>query len=65
MAASVPDPLALEDFRASLVTRHPLTQRAYLGTLRDFLAWLATQPGDSPFASSRSLRRQCRAISMH
>jgi site-specific recombinase XerD len=49
MAASVPDPLALEDFRASLVTRHPLTQRAYLGALRDFLAWLATQPGEHPF----------------
>ena len=44
-----PDPLLLEDFRASLVTRHPLTQRAYLGTLRDFLAWLAQQPAGNPF----------------
>jgi site-specific recombinase XerD len=49
MAASAPDPLLLQDFRSSLVTRHPLTQRAYLGTLRDFLAWLSTKPGGSPF----------------
>jgi|GEM_PF-7001394 len=49
MPASATDPLPLQDFRASLVTRHPLTQRAYLGTLRDFLAWLASQPGGYPF----------------
>lgn len=49
MTASAPDPLLLQDFRSSLVTRHPLTQRAYLGTLRDFLVWLATQPGGEPF----------------
>ncbi len=49
MPASSTDPLPLQEFHASLVTRHPLTQRAYLGTIRDFLAWLATQPGGHPF----------------
>ncbi len=49
MAPSAPDLPPLQAFQASLVTRHPLTRAAYLGTLRDFLAWLATQPGGDPF----------------
>ncbi len=49
MATPAPDLHPLQAFQASLVTRHRLTQRAYLGTLRDFLAWLATQPGGNPF----------------
>lgn len=49
MALSAPDLPPLQAFQAALVTRHPLTQRAYLGTLRDFLAWLAMQPGGDPF----------------
>lgn len=49
MAPSAPDLPLLQSFQAALVTRHPLTQRAYLGMLRDFLAWLATQPGGHPF----------------
>jgi len=49
MAPSAPDPSPLQAFQAALVTRHPLTQRAYLGTIRDFLVWLAAQPGGHPF----------------
>jgi site-specific recombinase XerD len=49
MALSAPDLPLLQAFQTSLVTRHPLTQRAYLGTLRNFLAWLATQQGGDPF----------------
>ena len=49
MAGSVPDPHPLQAFQAALVTRHPLTQRAYRGTIRDFLAWLTMQPGGNPF----------------
>ncbi len=49
MATSASDPPPLQAFQAALVTRHPLTRATYLGTLRDFLTWLAMQPGGDSF----------------
>lgn len=43
------DPVALEEFRAALATRDPKTVATYLTTMRDFVTWLATQPGGTPF----------------
>src|SRR5258708_3561762 len=39
----------LQEFAASLGARDPKTIAAYLTTMRDFVAWLATQPGGTPF----------------
>ncbi len=39
------DPTALQEFRAALATRDPKTVATYLTTMRDFVTWLATQPG--------------------
>jgi len=43
------DPQALQEFAASLGTRDPKTIATYLTTVRDFVAWLALQPGGAPF----------------
>ncbi len=43
------DPAALQEFRAALGTRDPKTIATYLTTMRDFVTWLATQPGGTPF----------------
>ena len=43
------DPPILQEFAASLGTRDPKTVAAYLATVRDFVAWLALQPGGTPF----------------
>ncbi len=43
------DPQALQEFAASLGTRDPKTVATYQTTVRDFVAWLAIQPGGTPF----------------
>src|SRR5436305_13925822 len=43
------DPQALQEFAASLGARDPKTVATYQTTVRDFVAWLATQPGGTPF----------------
>jgi site-specific recombinase XerD len=43
------DPSALQEFAAALGARDPKTVATYLTTLRDFVVWLATQPGGAPF----------------
>jgi len=43
------DPPELTAFAAALATRDPATVRAYRTTLRQFVAWLATMPGGTPF----------------
>jgi site-specific recombinase XerD len=43
------DPQALQEFAASLGTRDPKTVATYQTTVRDFVAWLALQPGGTPF----------------
>jgi site-specific recombinase XerD len=39
----------LQEFTASLGARDPKTIATYLNTMRGFIAWLATQPGGTPF----------------
>jgi len=43
------DPEPLHAFAQALAGKDPKTIAAYLGTLRDFVAWLATRPGGTPF----------------
>jgi site-specific recombinase XerD len=43
------DSAPLQEFAAALGTRDPKTVATYLTTIRDFVAWLATQPGGAPF----------------
>jgi site-specific recombinase XerD len=43
------DPEPLRGFAHALAGKDPKTIAAYLGTLRDFVAWLATRPGGTPF----------------
>ncbi len=43
------DPEPLRTFAQALAGKDPKTIAAYLGTLRDFVAWLATRPGGAPF----------------
>lgn len=43
------DPQALQEFAASLGTRDPKAVATYLTTVRDFVGWLALQPGGTPF----------------
>ncbi len=43
------DPAIFQEFREALGTRDPKTIAAYLATLRDFVIWLAMQPGGVPF----------------
>ena len=43
------DPHVLQEFAASLGARDPKTVTTYLTTVRDFVAWLALQPGGTPF----------------
>ncbi len=43
------DPAAFQEFRDALGTRSPKTIAIYLATMRDFVAWLATQPEGAPF----------------
>jgi hypothetical protein len=43
------DPDVFLEFREALGTRDPKTIATYLTTVRDFVAWLATQPGGTPF----------------
>jgi len=44
-----PDPEPLQAFTQALAGKDPQTIAAYLGTLRDVVAWIATQPGGDPF----------------
>lgn len=39
----------MQEFAASLGARDPKTVTTYLTTVRDFVAWLALQPGGTPF----------------
>lgn len=44
------DPAIFQEFRETLGMRDPKTIATYLTTIRDFVAWLATQPGGgTPF----------------
>ena len=43
------DPAVFQEFRDALGTRDPKTIATYLTTMRGFVAWLATQPGGTPF----------------
>ena len=43
------DPATLQEFRVAPATRDPKTVATYLTTMRDFVAWLATKPGGTPF----------------
>jgi site-specific recombinase XerD len=43
------DLIIFQEFRDALGTRDPKTVAAYLTTVRDFVAWLAAQPGGVPF----------------
>jgi site-specific recombinase XerD len=43
------DPALFQEFRDALGTRDPKTIATYLTTMRHFVAWLATQPGGTPF----------------
>ena len=43
------DSSVLQEFAASLGARDPKTVATYLTTMRDFVAWLGTQPGGTPF----------------
>ena len=43
------DSSTLQEFAASLGARDPKTVATYLTTMRDFVAWLGTQPGGTPF----------------
>jgi site-specific recombinase XerD len=49
MASGSDDPAVLQEFRAALATCDPKTVATYLTTARDFVAWLAAQPGGAPF----------------
>lgn len=43
------DPAIFQEFREALGTRDPKTIATYLTTMRDFVTWLAAQPGGTPF----------------
>ncbi len=43
------EPPSLQEFAAALAARDPKTVATYLTTVRDFVVWLATQPGGTPF----------------
>jgi site-specific recombinase XerD len=43
------DPDVFQEFREALGTHDPKTIATYLTTMRDFVAWLAAQPGGTPF----------------
>ena len=43
------DPSVLQEFGAALGARDPKTITTYLTTMRDFVTWLAAQPGGAPF----------------
>ena len=43
------DPAVFQEFREALGTRDPKTIATYLTTMRGFVAWLAAQPGGTPF----------------
>jgi site-specific recombinase XerD len=43
------DPSLFQEFQDALGTRDPKTIATYLTTIRHFVAWLATQPGGTPF----------------
>lgn len=49
MASRNNDPAIFQEFREALGTRDPKTIATYLTTMRDFVAWLAAQPGGEPF----------------
>jgi site-specific recombinase XerD len=43
------DPVIFHEFRDALGARDPKTIATYLTTMRDFVTWLAAQPGGTPF----------------
>jgi len=53
------DPPLLTAFATALATRDPATVRAYLTTLRHFVAWLATTPSGTPFPVGNSSSSGC------
>jgi site-specific recombinase XerD len=42
-------PVIFQEFRDALGARDPKTIATYLTTMRDFVTWLAAQPGGTPF----------------
>ena len=49
MSTMSDDSPPLQEFAAALGARDPKTVATYLSTVRDFVAWLATQPAGTPF----------------
>src|SRR6266849_5171490 len=49
MASGSTDPAVFQELLDALGTHDPKTIATYLTTLRDFVAWLAMQPGGAPF----------------
>ncbi|EFH87928.1 tyrosine-type recombinase/integrase [Ktedonobacter racemifer] len=49
MVSGSDDPPIFQEFRNALGTHDPKTVTAYLVTMRDFVTWLAAQPGGTPF----------------
>jgi site-specific recombinase XerD len=49
MPIVVDDPQVVQEFAASLAARDPKTISTYQTTVRQFVAWLALQPGGTPF----------------
>ena len=49
MSVRPADPPLRHEFVTALAYRDLQTRTAYLTTLRDLVAWLATRPGGSPF----------------
>jgi len=43
------NPAVFQEFREALGTRDPKTIATYVTTMRDFVAWLATQPSGASF----------------
>jgi len=63
MTAKSNDSPPLQEFAISLGVRDPKTVATDLTTMRDFVAWLATQPGGTLFhlAPAPSSRGECSA----
>jgi len=49
MSSECNDPVVFQEFRDALGTRDLKTIATYLTTMRGFVAWLAVQPGGTPF----------------
>ncbi len=49
MSSESTDPAIFQGFQDALGNRDPKTVTTYLTTMRSFVAWLAVQPGGTPF----------------